>query len=159
MLPKTKVIICVVGNFILMIILGSFLAIFRDPESKYFQFGPSEKLNVISTTIDTWNKYFAVLGFLAFIQVVTVLSNELGWPVLNFNIYNPDKKVITDFTKSQLQFYANMVYILYNLGQTLMYVVSVTQIDLAIYLVFIGEICSFITIRILLNEKTYEIAS
>ena len=27
-------------------------------------------------------------------------------PVLGFSIYNPDKKVITEFTKNELQFYA-----------------------------------------------------
>jgi len=155
MKPVTKVLICLCGNLLLLSILGTVVTVFRDPKSKYFQFGPNEGLNVISTTIDTWKKYYVVLCLLALIQIITVLSNELGMPVLGFNIYNPDKKVITDFTKNQLQIYANTTFILSGLCQTTMVVVSVTQIDLAIYSMMIGEVCSFFTIRLLLNEKTF----
>ncbi len=41
---------------------------------------------------------------------IKVLVAELGEPVLVFNVYNPDKKVIDDFTKFELLFYANTMF-------------------------------------------------
>jgi hypothetical protein len=33
------------------------------------------------------------------------MINDIASPILGFNIFNPDKKTITDFGKCELQFY------------------------------------------------------
>ena len=74
-------------------------------------------------------------------------------PILGFNIYNPDKKEIIQFTRFELQFYANSMWFLNGLKRVLMVVISVSQIDIALLHVIYSEITSWYTIRILLLEK------
>jgi hypothetical protein len=89
------------------------------------------------------------------IRIVKVGVAELTDPILSFTIYNPDKKNIPDFTKNELQFYANYIYLIGSLRYVFTLMITIAQIDLAIFSVIIGEITSFFTIRKLLNEKTF----
>jgi hypothetical protein len=75
--------------------------------------------------------------------------------ILGFSIYNPDKKIITEFTKNELQFYANSMFIISGIRDVFTVLLSISQIDLAIYNVLTSEIASLITIRLLLNEKQF----
>ncbi len=153
--PKSKVWLTLCGNLFLLIIITTLIFIFQSENSTYFRFGPSKDLIVISAIIDNWTKYTLVLLLIGFIKIIDTISNELGMPVLGFNIYNPDKKHITEFSKNELQFYANATFMVSGIRATLMMVVSVTQIDLALFSTMISEIASFYTIRVLLNEKTF----
>ncbi len=153
--PKSKVWLTLCGNLFLLIIITTLIFIFQSENSTYFRFGPSNDLIVISAIIDNWTKYTLVLLLIGFIKIIDTISNELGMPVLGFNIYNPDKKHITEFSKNELQFYANATFMVSGIRATLMMVVSVTQIDLALFSTMISEIASFYTIRVLLNEKTF----
>ena len=76
-------------------------------------------------------------------------------PVVGFNIYNPDKKVITEFTKNELQFFGNMMFLTSSLRYIFEVMITITQIDIAIYSVIISEITTIFTIRMLLNEKRF----
>lgn len=153
---KNKVCLTLFGNIFLIIIITILIFIFQSNNSTYFRFGPSNDLIVISVSIDTWTKYNLVLLLIGFIKIVDTISNELGMPVLGFSIYNPDKKNITEFSKNELQFYANATFMVSAIRNTLMMVVNVTQIDLALFSTIISEVASFYTIRMLLNEKTFE---
>ncbi len=153
--PKSKVCLTLSGNLFLLIVITTLIFIFQSENSTYFRFGPSKDLIVISAVIDNWMKYSLVLILIGFIKIIDTISNELGMPVLGFNIYNPDKKHITEFSKNELQFYANATFMVSGIRATLMMVVSVTQIDLALFSTMISEIASFYTIRVLLNEKTF----
>ena len=77
-------------------------------------------------------------------------------PVLGFSIYNPDKKVITEFSKNELQFYACSMYLISNLRYIFEIMLTISQIDIAIYSVIISELTGIITIRMLLNEKEFK---
>jgi hypothetical protein len=92
---------------------------------------------------------------LAIVEITDVIINEMASPILGFNIYNPDKKEITQFTRFELQFYANSMWLLNGLKRVLMVVVSVSQIDIALLRVVYSEITSWYTIRILLLEKKF----
>ena len=48
-----------------------------------------------------------------------------------------------------------MLYLIDNLRYVFTLMITIAQIDLAIFSVIIGEITSFFTIRKLLNEKTF----
>lgn len=76
-------------------------------------------------------------------------------PVLGFNIYNPDKTHITDFSKGELNFYANAMYFTSAVRGVLMTVVAISQIDIAIFSVFVREFTTIFTVRALLNEKIF----
>lgn len=95
------------------------------------------------------------MGIIGVLRVGEVFVNEIGSPVLGFNVYNPDKKVITDFTKNELNFLANAMWLTNGVRSVFSVVASVSQIDLALCSVFISELASIITVRLLLNEKEF----
>jgi hypothetical protein len=124
-------------------------------DTPFWKKGWSDTLVVVSVHIDTREKYAILLLLIAVVNVSKVIVEEIGMPVLGFSIYNPDKKVISDFSKFELQFFANAMFTVSGLRGIFMTVVSISQIDIAIWSLIISEAASMITIRILLNEKEF----
>jgi hypothetical protein len=152
---QNKIRLCIVGNAftVIMVILPVCLL---SENSKYFRFGPSPDFILISVPIDTWTKYIITMIFIAIVDIIRVISEEIGMPIINFNIYNPDKKTITEFTKFELQIYGNSMYALSSMRGVFITLISITQFDIALWSLFIGEIAALFTIRALLNEKKFE---
>ena len=154
MKAKTKLKYCVTGNTLLLVVIVIIITHYQH-ESKYFRFGPSNDLIVISVNINTNNRYLILLLIISLVKITKVVVEEIGMPVIGFSIYNPDKKVITEFTKNELQFYGNTMYLTSSLRYIFEVMVTITQIDIAIYSVIISEITTIFTIRLLLNEKRF----
>ena len=154
MKAKTKLKYCVTGNILLLVVIVIITTHYQH-ESKYFRFGPSNDLIVISVNINTNNRYLILLLIISLVKITKVVVEEIGMPVIGFSIYNPDKKVITEFTKNELQFYGNTMYLTSSLRYIFEVMVTITQIDIAIYSVIISEITTLFTIRLLLNEKRF----
>jgi hypothetical protein len=152
---KERLRLCIVTNSCLFILIAITLLFFYDKESTYLRYGPHSDLNVLGIKINSWKHYIGLQFFLAIVEVTDVIINEMASPILGFNIYNPDKKEITQFTRFELQFYANSMWLLNGLKRVLMVVVSVSQIDIALLRVVYSEITSWYTIRILLLEKKF----
>ena len=70
-------------------------------------------------------------------------------------MYNPDKKIITEFTKNELNFLSNAMFMVSAIREVFNTVVSITQLDLALVTVIVKELASIVTIRLLLNEKQF----
>ena len=154
MTPNKKVALCLVGNTLLLGIVTATMFIFSS-DSMYFRWGPHPDFVIISVMIDTYSKYYILLLLIAFLKITKVLIEEIGMPVLSFSIYNPDKKVITEFTKNQLQFYGNAMYFVSSIRSVFEIMVTITQIDIALISVVFSELASIFTIRMLLNEKEF----
>ena len=154
MKAKTKLKYCVTGNILLLVVIVIIITHYQH-ESKYFRFGPSNDLIVISVNINTNARYLILLLIISLVKITKVVVEEIGMPVIGFSIYNPDKKVITEFTKNELQFYGNTMYLTSSLRYIFEVMVTITQIDIAIYSVIISEITTIFTIRLLLNEKRF----
>jgi len=152
--PKKKLVLCILGNLFALSLVTTMTIVFNS-HSQYFSFGPNPGLVVISVAIKDWNTYGCLLGIIALINTVEVLSAEMGMPVLGFTIYNPKEKHITEFTKNELQLYANIMFVISALRKVFMTMVAITQIDIALFSVLIKELTSVVTIRLLLNEKTF----
>ncbi len=150
-----KVWLCLLGNALTMITITTLIILFRDPNSKYFRYGPSDELIVISVNINTWTKWSILLFIVGLIRGCEVLVNELGSPILGFRIYNPDCKKISDFTKNELNFLGNAMWFVNNFRGILMVVVTISQFDIALISMFISELVSIYTVRHLLNEKEF----
>lgn len=150
-----KLTICLVVNTIILLVVIVLVSCFADKQAAYWRWGPGPDLIVISVNINTWNRYLLLNLIIFVIRISQVLVEELGMPVLGFSIYNPDKKVIEDFTKNQLQFFANSMFIVSGLRGVFLQMVTIAQIDIAIISLLVSEGASFITIRILLNEKKF----
>jgi len=75
--------------------------------------------------------------------------------ILSFNIYDPNKTHIFGFRKWELQVLENLMYAAPAIRSVFMTMVLISQIDVALFGVFVKEATSIITIRTLLNEKKH----
>jgi hypothetical protein len=145
---QNKIRLCILGNAITVL-----LVVLPSESGNYFRFGSSHDFILINIKIDSSAKYFSILTSIAIINVIKVISEEIGGPILGFNIYNPDKNIITDFTKCELQVYGNTMFMLSGLRNIF---ITITQFDIALWSLLISEGASLFTIRMLLNEKTFQ---
>lgn len=150
-----KIRICLVLNFFLLCFISFFVTYFAG-ESKYFRYGPSDDFIFISVPIDTYNKYIFLIVLIMFNGFIKVLVGEIGEPILVFNVYNPDKKVITEFTKCQLMFYANAMFFISNTRRVFEVLINVTQIDIAIVSIVNEQLVSICTVYFLISEKKFD---
>jgi len=105
---------CLFGNiFILFLIMLS--VYFYKETSSYWTFGPNNNLEVMYIKIDNIFKYISLLFLITIINIGKAYNDEIVMPIIYFNIYNPDKRIINEFTKFQLQFYSNSLYIINNI--------------------------------------------
>ena len=151
-----KLKICLLGNFLLLVFVLGLVVIFRDDKSKYLRWGPQDDLIIISVAINDYTRYGMLLFCIMVINISDVLIQEIAMPILGFNIYNPDKKEITEFSKNELQFYGNAMYLINAIKAILLILVNISQIDIALWGVLVSETASLFTIRMLLNEKTFK---
>ena len=149
-----KLRICLLLNTCLVLFIGFYITNFAS-DSKYFRFGPNEDFIFISVQINTMEKYCSLLTLIFVNDVVRVIIQEFGSPILYMNVYNPDKKEITEFTKLQLYFYANSMFLINNIRYIFTLLISVTQIDIAIFSVVVEEVIVLFTIKMLLDEKKF----
>ena len=106
--------------------------------------------------INNWTKYSILMVFVSIIKTSQCFIAEIAHPIIGFNIYNPDKKVIIDFTKLELQIYGNLMYTIDGTREVIMIVMAVSQVDIALWGVLCSEMASIFTIRMLLNEKKFK---
>jgi hypothetical protein len=143
-----------VGNVALLTLIMVLIANFAQ-ESLYFRFGPREGLSIVGVEINTWTRYIYLQALLLVTQVISVLVNELSGPILGFNIYNPDKETITDFTHFELQALAQGMALVDGIRTALMIIVTISQFDIAVAKVVYSELTAIFTIFLLLKEKKF----
>jgi hypothetical protein len=150
-----KIRFCLILNVLLSIFITVCITIFAS-DSKYFRFGPNPDFILINVKINSIKRYIFLLSLISFNNVVKVLIAELGEPILIFNVYNPDKKVITEFTKKQLLFYANTMFFISNTRRAFEIMITITQFDIAIFSICVEQIISIFTVLLLVNEKKFD---
>ena len=133
-------------------LLAALLARFATGSS-YFRVGPHPDFVLVGVVVDTRARYAALL---AVVTALNVVISELGEPVLIFNVYNPDKTVITDFSRTRLLWYANVFFFVSNARRIFEVVVTVTQIDIALASVVIEQLASMATVCLLVSEKRFD---
>ena len=89
------------------------------------------------------------------LSVSDVIIADIAHPIIGFNIFNPDKKKIKEFSKLELQIYGNTMFLIDAVRGVLMIMLIISQFDVAIFGVIISQITSIFTIRSLLNEKEF----
>jgi len=146
---------CVFINLILFILIVVSIIFLKEHDNTYFNFGPNENLFILSVKINTYKKYIVLQLYLCIIEIVRVIVNDISRPILGFNVYNPDKRVITDFTKNELQILTNTMWVINSLTSTMFIVVTISQMDIALLRVVYSELTKVYTVRILLNEKQF----
>ena len=153
---QRKLQLSILGSFIVLLMVAIPIFILDNGESKYFRYGWHDDFILVSVPINDRPRYICAVIFVVLTRAGEVFIGEIANPIISFNIYNPDKKIITDFTKNELQFYGNTLYIIDSTRYIFKVMVMVTQVDLAFISMLSGEAVSFITIRMLLNEKEFK---
>ena len=77
-------------------------------------------------------------------------------PILTFNIYNPNQKKIEDFTRTELQVYGNVMFMLNSIRYALTLQLAIIQIDIALISSIFDELAAIPTVYILLKDKEFE---
>jgi len=155
MTPKQRLKICIVGQLLVLISIIIPTVILANKNSTYYRFGPSEELIIISIKINTWPRYGILLVYMMIFRICKVFINELGMPVLTFNIYNPNQKIIEDFTRMELQIMANIMFTLNAISYAVTIQLSILQIDIAMFSGIFSELAAIPTIYILLKDKEF----
>lgn len=109
----------------------------------------------MSIRIDTPAKYTGLLALIAVINWSKVIVDNVAMPILNFTIYNPDKKHITELSKYELHMFGNAMYMIVNLRRLLLTIVTISQIDIALWSIISSQFTLAYTIYTLLNEKSF----
>ena len=152
---KQRLKICIVGQLLLLISIIIPTILLANKDSTYYRFGPNEDLIIISIKINTWNRYGVLLVYIMLIRICKVFINELGMPILTFNIYNPNQKKIEGFTRSELQVLGNIMFMLNAIRTALTLQLSIIQIDIAVLSGIFSELAAIPTIYILLKDKEF----
>lgn len=152
---KQQLKLCIAGSAVLTIITLIFTTIFAE-EKGWFSFGPSTHLSIAGVIIDTREKYSLLIFSIVLNSVIDTLVSEFAQPILGFNIYNPDKKLITDFkSKRELQILATLYWSFNNIRTIFTNLVSITQVDLALIKWVVLEMTGVYTINIILSKKRF----
>ena len=146
-----KIQICIVTNFALLIGVISIICKFADNAT--LRYGYSEDLVVLGVTIDTLDKYIMLHVVIFVVEFSHAIVYEYANPICYFNVFNDQKKYITDFTKFELQFYAQSLWFLTSVKNGFMLLVSITQIDITVAKIVYAEIAIILVIRNILNNN------
>jgi|SRR6056297_111278 len=141
--------ICVTFMVLLM-----FLSLL-DTKSSYIGFGPSDDFYVVTIQVNTWAKYIGVLVMIAVIKISTTFSMDFAYPIIHFNVYDPNKKNVRDFKRWELWTMTNMVFASGSIRSVFMMVITVSRIDIAFFGVLVSELTCIIVVGILLKKKNF----
>ena len=153
--PKQRLKVCIIGQFLLLIGVVIPSILLANKESTYYRFGPQENLIIISIKINNWTRYCVLLVYILAIRVCKVFVTELGMPILGFNIYDPNRKVVEGFTRKELQIQANLMYMMNSISYVFTLQLAIIQIDIAIISCLFSELASIPTIYLLLKDKEF----
>ena len=153
--PKQRLKICIVGQCLLLISVIIPTILLANKDSTYYRFGPNEDLIIISIKINTWTRYSILLVYVLLFRICKVFINELGMPILTFNIYNPNQKKIEGFTRKELQVLANIMFMLNAIRYALTLQLAIVQMDIAVLSGVFDELAAIPTIYILLKDKEF----
>jgi len=155
---KAQLNLCIAGSAMLTLVTLLLAVFFSD--DGWFSFGPSKHLIIAGVIIDTPAKYSVLVSIIAFNSIIDMLISEFAQPILGFNIYNPDKKIITDFSsKRELQVLASLYWAFNNLRSVFTILISITQVDLALIKWFVLEVTAVYTINTILSKKRFDTES
>ena len=152
---KQRLKICILGQLILLISVIIPTVMLANKQSTYYRFGPNEDLIIISIKINTWKRYAILLIYVLLFRICKVFINELGMPILTFNIYNPNQKKIEGFTRTELQVLGNIMFMLNAIRYAFTLQLSIVQIDIAVLSGIFSELAAIPTIYILLKDKEF----
>ena len=151
---EKKLRLCVIGNMTILLFVFILAYLFKD-NSKYWNIGPNDDLYIVSVKVNSNIKYLFLMLVIFIVNSSKTIIDSIGFSITNFNTYNPDKKIIKDFSKNELQVSTNMMSLTRNMREIFLMMASISQIDIAIYSVLVIELSNIYTVRMILNNKIF----
>lgn len=145
--------LCVFTNTLLLCFI--FGLIYNIADKSLLRIGYSKDLVILGIPIDTHDKYVTLHIIIFVTEFCYALIYEYANPILYFNVFNEDKKLITDFNKLELQFYAQALWFTTSIKNSIMLLVSIQQLDILISKCISYEIAVCVVIRQKLNDKLF----
>lgn len=152
---RRKVFICAGVNVGLLIFVVVLVGLMRGPDSKFFRMGPSEDLVVIGVKINTWARYAFLMAILAIVSCAQVVVEDISGPILAFNIFDPHRLEVTDFTSLELNALSNTMSFISGVRGVFSIQMYIAQIDVALANVIFSDLMSIYTVGVLLSRKTF----
>ena len=150
---NSKIQIAIFSNLVLLLSTIAVICTFADKQ--ILRMGYSKDLIILGVTIDTLEKYLMLQVIIFLVEFFHSIIFEFANPIMYFQIFDRKHKYISEFTKLELQLYAQSLWFITSLKQGFMLLVSITQIDITICKIIYSEIAVVIVIRNLLNEKIF----
>jgi hypothetical protein len=147
---QRKIQLCIVTNFVLL--MGIIIIISKYSE---LQYGYSDNLVILGITINTQQKYIFLHCIIFLTEFIHSIIYEYANPILYFNVFNDERKHITDFGKNELQLYAQSLWFMTCMKNAFMLFVSISQIDIILCKILYYEIAVALVIRNKLNNKIF----
>src|SRR6056297_2738035 len=107
-----------------------------DSKSSYIGIGPSEDFYVVTMQVNTWPRYIGLLIMIAIIKVSITFSSDFSYPIVHFNVYDPNKKNVENFNRFELWALTNFLFTSGSIRNVFMTVITVSRIDVAFFGVF-----------------------
>lgn len=147
---------CIAVNlFFLFIFIISFFVLNSD-NSSYFRFGWSDTFVFVSMTIDTPLKYITLCLFIIILNMSEIFLNDLACPIIQFSTYNPYKTNIGDFSRFELEMYSNLIFFIQSSKRLVQVITTLSQIDMAFISLLSCQLSAGLTIRYLLDNKSFD---
>ena len=150
-----KLQLCVGANILLTCSIIAIVFAMSNKNNGYMRIGPQPDLQVLNITINTWTKYILFQLCVLINQIIDLLANDIGSPIVNFTIFNPDKKVIVGYGRTEIQVYGNTMWLCNSLREVFGILILVSQVDMAILRVLYSETTSIFTIYYVLKDKQF----
>jgi hypothetical protein len=124
--------------------------------NQYVRIGPHAELALLSIPIDTWGRYWLTVALLSLTNAIAVFSSEVVQPAIEYPVYNPAHHHISRYSKIELFALTNVKFTCTSVRQVFVILISVTQIDLALWQTLTGSILSCFCVWFILGTKTFQ---
>jgi hypothetical protein len=142
-------------NLFVVIIIIVVIICFNDTSTSYMKVGYNDNLIILGIKIHTFERYIGLLVAITAMDACDTYVSDLIFPYINNNVRDNNVKHIREFTRFETQILTNTTFLSFSIRYALFYVVSITQIDIALYRVFVCEATCIYTTYIQLKDKTF----
>lgn len=144
-----------IGIHLFILFIISIGISFSSIKTSYYTYGPNNNLLLFGMKINTIERYIYLQLFIFLSEITDVLIKEITMPQIDFTIYNPDKKIIIEFNRFELQCFANLLYTLDSIKKLFLLMITISQFDIALSKVLYCGLTRIYTIYFILSEKKF----
>lgn len=142
-------------NIVVTLAVIVLVSVFHDDNSTFMRYGWHSNFAVLGIPIDTGGRYWCLLAVLGILEALDVFINDTIFPYVNNNVRDNNVTHIPEFSRREIQFITNGTFFLTSLKYTFYVIVSISQVDVALVRVLIGETACIFTTSLQLAGKTF----